>query len=341
MNKLTALILGAFLVVSGMKSVRGQTQPSVTARPERGETRLSKVVVFITVEVKPPARPERGGETRPSQPQFLSGTGFLVSVPDSRLGKDRGFGYLVTNRHVAEAIEQDESGNCVAHEVQHTYVTMNLKEPINGNRSDTEVLSMHDSIHWYFPDDNAIDLAVLPFAPPAKYDAIPLSSQLFITSETLERQNIVPGDRLLTAGYFFAYAGLHEIQPILREGVLAMVPDGPMTTTTCKSGLVYLADVHITPGNSGSPIFIIPALGLGAGESLGGVPSFFGLLGVVSGYMQETSKLTLRASTDWEASVQANSGVSVVVPAQQLKDLLYSPELQRLRDAAVHQLGGQ
>ena len=100
----------------------------------------------------------------------------------------------------------------------------------------------------------------------------------------------------------------------------------------CKSGSVYLADVHITKGNSGSPIFIIPALGLGANEGLGGVPGVFGLLGVVSGYMQETSDLTLRASTTWHASVQANSGVSVVVPAQQLKELLYSPELQRLRD---------
>ena len=41
-----------------------------------------------------------------------------------------------------------------------------------------------------------------------------------------------------------------------------MLPDGPMTTTLCGSGNVYLADVHVIPGNSGSPIFIIPALGL-------------------------------------------------------------------------------
>jgi hypothetical protein len=176
---------------------------------------------------------------------------------------------------------------------------------------------MRGSVHWYFP----------------------LSSEIVLTSETLEKQNVVPGDRVLTAGFFFAYAGLHQIQPILREGVLAMLPDGPMTTTTCKSGSVYLADVHITPGNSGSPIFIIPALGLGAGEQLGGVPSVFGLLGVVSGYMQETSDLTLRASTTWQASIQANSGVSVVVPAQQLKELLYSPELQHLRDEIAGRLG--
>jgi hypothetical protein len=170
------------------------------------------------------------------------------------------------------------------------------------------------------------------------YDFQRLSIEQLLSAETIEKDHIVPGDRLLTVGYFFLYAGLHEIQPILREGVLAMLPDGPMTATTCKSGSVYLADVHVTPGNSGSPIFIIPALGLGASVFMSGVPSAFGLLGVVSGYMQETSNLTLRASTTWEASVQANSGVSVVVPAQQLKDLLESPELRALRDEAVRPL---
>jgi hypothetical protein len=122
------------------------------------------------------------------------------------------------------------------------------------------------------------------------------------------------------------------MQPILREGVLAMLPDGPMTTTLCGSGNVYLADVHVIPGNSGSPIFIIPGLGLGANESLLGVPNTFGLLGVVSGYMYENEDMTLTATTTWKGSINANSGISVVVPAQQLRDLLESPELQRLRD---------
>ena len=337
----TVVILAALLLPTAVKPVRAQTQPPITAKSDRAETRLSKIVVFISVELKSPTRPANQRESHPPEPVTLSGTGFLVTVPDSRLGKDMGFGYLVTNQHVAKAIEQDENGNCVAHEIQETYITMNLKEPIDGRRSDRQPLRMRGSAHWYFPKDKdeAVDLAVMPFAAADKYDAIPLSSEYLITSETLAKQSIVPGDRILTAGFFYGYAGLHQIQPILREGVLAMLPDGPMTTTTCKSGNVYLADVHITPGNSGSPIFIIPALGLGAGEVLGGVPSFFGLLGVVSGYMQETSDLTLRASTTWHASVQANSGVSVVVPAQQLKELLYSPELQRLRDETAGRLG--
>jgi hypothetical protein len=174
----------------------------------------------------------------------------------------------------------------------------------------------------------------MPFVVEAKYEYRMVYLQQLLTAENLDKRHVVPGDRVLTGGFFYHYAGLHEIQPILREGVLAMLPDGPMSTTTCRSGNVYLADIHIIAGNSGSPIFIIPDLGLGTSVSLGGQTTF-GLLGVVSGYMYETEDLTLRAATTWKASVYANSGISVVVPAQQLKELLESSELQRIRDDVV------
>jgi hypothetical protein len=188
--------------------------------------------------------------------------------------------------------------------------------------------------------DKAVDLAVIPFTLPNMddFDFQTISSEQFLTSDIIDKQHIVPGDKVLTGGYFYHYAGLHEIQPILREGVLAMLPDGPMTTTLCGPGDVYLADVHIIPGNSGSPIFIVPELGF-----LVRVPSgqnTFGLLGVVSGYMYETENMTLRASTTWKVAVNANSGISVVVPAQQLKDLLESPELQGMRDEGIKRSKG-
>ena len=80
---------------------------------------------------------------------------------------------------------------------------------------------------------------------------------------------------------------------------------------------------------------IIPGLGLGVPGSISGIPNVFGLLGVVSGYMYETSDFSLRASTTWKGSLNANSGIAVVVPAQQLKDLLNSPDLQLQRDQTV------
>jgi hypothetical protein len=113
-----------------------------------------------------------------------------------------------------------------------------------------------------------------------------------------------------------------------------MLPDSKMMTTTCRPGKIYLGDIHVIPGNSGSPIFLWPARP-NSEVKIGGEQNLFGLLGVVSGFMQENQDLTLRASTTWEASVKSNTGISAIVPAEQLKALLDSPELQRERDEVV------
>ncbi len=340
-KKRQVLLFSALLLISASNRLSAQAQPTLTPKPIRAETEILKTVVFITIEAKRPDEPAKPGKqgNPPIPPKVgetvqIGGTGFLVTVPDSRVSSGR-FIYLVTNRHVAEAIEQDGKGNCKPLQVQKTYITMNLKEPVNGNRADREPLTFSQQFHWYFPKDEAIDLAVIPFVVDIKYDYQVISSEQFLTTQILDQRQVVPGDKVLTGGYFYLYGGSHEVQPLLREGVLAMLPDGPMGTTTCKSGGVYLADVHIIAGNSGSPIFIIPGLPMNTGVSFGGAHNTFGLLGVVSGYMQETENLKLKASTTWKASVYVNSGISVVVPAQQLNDLLESPELQRLRDEGV------
>jgi hypothetical protein len=320
-NQLGALILGLVFLNPLMGAVLAQNQSRATA-PARPETEILKTIVFITVEAR---KPGRLGRSVP-----YNGTGFLVSVPDNRIPripKDRTNVYLVTNRHVAQGID-----NCEQLLIDKMYVTLNLKDPINGNRAEQLRLELSPEIHWYFPQDKAIDLAVMPVYVSDKYDFRYIDLDQFLTSEILERKNVVPGDRVLTGGFYSGYAGLHEIQPIMREGILAMVPDGPMTTTLCAPGKVYLADLHVIPGNSGSPIFVIPTLGLGAGVGLGGVPNTFGLLGVVSGYMGESENFTLRASTTWTGALNANSGIAMVMPAQQLRDLLNTPELQRRRN---------
>lgn len=139
----------------------------------------------------------------------------------------------------------------------------------------------------------------------------------------------------MTCGFFLHYAGAHQFQPILREGSLAMVPDDSLEVPIGGKAKVYLADLHIIPGNSGSPLFLAPAATLGGlvTDGQGGLP--YGLLGVVSGFMWEDNKLTLHAATDLEGTVHANSGIALVVPVGQLKALLDSSELQHERDIAL------
>jgi hypothetical protein len=223
--------------------------------------------------------------------------------------------------------------NSQPHPITAADIILNLKNPVNGDRID----SIHLPIptRWYFPDDPAIDLAVLPFATPDKYDAEALPMNIFLTSDLWQPLSVQTGDRLLTVGFFRLYTGTHRFQPMMRQGSLAMIPDDAIQLPCGGSGKIYLADVHIISGNSGSPIFLGFRMSLGglAGPPGGGSP--YGLLGVVSGYMYEDSDLTLRTSTDYEAVIHANSGIAMVVPADQLKALLYSAPLQQLRDQAV------
>jgi hypothetical protein len=117
-----------------------------------------------------------------------------------------------------------------------------------------------------------------------------------------------------------------------------MVPDGTMPVAIGGSAKVYLADIHVIPGNSGSPLFLAPAFTLGGyvTDGKGGVP--YGVFGIVSGYMWEDDQLTLRPATDYEGTIHANSGIAVIVPVSQLKDLLYSPDLQQARDNVLAQM---
>jgi hypothetical protein len=59
------------------------------------------------------------------------------------------------------------------------------------------------------------------------------------------------------------------------------------------------------------------------------------LLGVVSGYFYETQDFTFQVATTLSGKANANSGISMIVPADELKALLDSPELQGQRDAIV------
>jgi hypothetical protein len=282
-------------------------------------TILSKSVVRIT-------------ETVEGAPLPMGATGFLVGVPDTRLPMPNGaFVYLVTNRHVAEAIFPNTDDVPVRHKVLTMEAIVNLKEPVNGTRAHSISLPF-PSTKWFFPDDTSIDLAVIPIPLSDTYDVVELTPANFFTPDLWEKYRIGPGDKLLTCGYFLHYAGAHQFQPIVREGSLAMVPDDTMPVPIGGNAKVYLADLHVIPGNSGSPLFLAPAFTLGGfvSDSNGGIP--YGLLGVVSGYMWEDDQLTLRAATDYEGTIHANSGIAMIVPIGQLKDLLYDAELQALRD---------
>ena len=130
----------------------------------------------------------------------------------------------------------------------------------------------------------------------------------------------------------FQFAGERKIQPIVREGVLAMMPDEEIKTTLQKPGHLYLADVHAFHGNSGSPLLV----NVGGVRNSGAItgPNFM-LLGVISGYYPEGVSFSIPTATVLTGEVHDNSGITTVVPAYELKALPDSAPLQAARDATV------
>src|SRR5207249_2857969 len=151
--------------------------------------------------------PRRGG---------VRGTCFFVFLEDQRLGKDGGFVYLVTNRHIAAPREDKANGR--KFQVLRTSVRLNLKNRQTGEGSEEGILPLGDHLKWYFPPDEAVDLAVMPLVPDTeRYDVAWIPSSLFATKDLLAAESIAEGDKVLFTGFFSQFPGRIRIEPIVRE----------------------------------------------------------------------------------------------------------------------------
>ena len=117
-----------------------------------------------------------------------------------------------------------------------------------------------------------------------------------------------------------------------------MIPEEKVNTTLKVPGDIYLVDCHVFGGNSGSPMFTDLQGDRAGGISLG---HDYRLLGVVSGYVPETATMEIKPVASYAGTVAANSDVATVVPAQELLDLLDSPEAKTQRDKVVASLRKQ
>jgi hypothetical protein len=247
---------------------------------------------------------------------------------DPRLAKGFHFDYLVTNRHVAMC--WDDANHPM--DVKAISVRLNKEDG-----SSSEVYLSHEgNAPWCLPTDDSVDLAVSPIYLGSDFAELRIPVDDFATKEFLSANRIAEGAQIILSGYFYQFPGQHKFQPIVRQGILSMIPDEPVITTTGKPGNIYLGDVHIFHGNSGSPVLVSAQDGiLRMGE--------YHLLGVVSGYYYEDENFNLQiARADAPATskarsingtIRSNSGVAMIVPADALKDVLEnSAGLKKLRD---------
>ena len=316
---------------SGLSTIVSGQTPPVTASAQTGADashpvpvpfgmEIKKVVAFIETDCLQEGR---------AVPYFS--TAFVLVKPDERLGKDRGFSYLVTNRHAVQpGIENGAPCQVVNYSIRVNVRSSDPSRPPTGTS-----VSLGPNLPWVFPEDPAVDLAVIPFGvDQSKVDLEPIPTTMLATDDVIKANRIGEGDPVIFSGLFVQVSGLLRLEPIVRQGIIAMMPDEPIGTTLKKPGNLFLADVHVFGGNSGSPMFVNLA-GFRNGAIFSG--NNYKLLGVISGYEQEDANFNLQAATSYSGKIGMNSGVASVVPAQELDKLLNSEKLQVLRDDAVRQ----
>jgi hypothetical protein len=309
----------ALLTSSAQQSAPGQAPVATAMAPAQTFTQqIRNTVAFLSVTYL----------EGPTQWK-VDGTCFFVFFPDSRLGEDRGFVYLVTNRHMAQpGIDMG-----AAHPTLGAFFRLNLVTPQGDIQSVQQQIPLNNQVHWFFPKDDGVDLAILPLAPDEKffsYQTVP--SSLIVGLDRIKAGDVVVGDRVVFAGYFYNFPGRKRIEPIIREGVIAMMPDETFDTTLHKPGQLYLADLHAFHGNSGSPVFVNVG-----GSHHGGfvIGDNYLLLGILSGFYPESVGFSVPAATVLTGEVRDNSGIATIVPANELNKLLNSVEVQADRDKQI------
>jgi hypothetical protein len=291
-----------------------KTPTAPTAPPEPAERQVRHTVIFITMHC-----------LRGVQPVTAQGTGFFIHVADNRLPADSGFVYLVTNRHMALCWDDDRNPM----QVQAVTLRVNMKD------GSSQELTMTGNLPWILPKKDSVDLAIVPMAlDPTKCDYLTIPESLFVTDDVAKKESVSEGIKIIFSGFFYQVPGLKHVQPIIREGVVAMMPDEDLVTTTGKMGRVYLGEVHAFHGNSGSPVFVDLG-GLRGGSMRVGVD--YKLLGIVSGGYGEGEQNALVLETPL-ASKPGNSGIAVIVPASELKALLDEPTAAVRREAEIARL---
>ena len=262
----------------------------------------------------------------------FGGSGVLIGIPAP--GRDDlHFVYAVSNWHVV-----CDSGASVVRIVDKT-----------GHVHIWET----DSSQWTFIPGGP-DLAAIPLRMANRVNPAVIPLELFIS--TNEPGDVILGDDIFMAGRFIDYDGNETNQPALRFGAVSMI-GVPITQPTRYAGPSFVVDMHSRTGFSGSPVYVYrpgnmtsgpggsvmgfgPILGAPTARSWGfGNNTFIKLLGIQWGQFPEAWEIAnASAEPSGDASliregayVRGLSGMSCVVPADDIRRLLNLPELAKFR----------
>jgi len=248
------------------------------------------------------------------------GTGFFVGVKLESDEKQFSV-YFVTAKHVL----QDKQGNYFPE------IVLRLNTLTGDSRLIRLLLG---KIEIFVHEDSDVDIAVFRCLPDENvFDYRFLSSELIADKEVIEKYGIMEGDEVFFAGLFTAHMGQKRNQPIIRFGKVALMPEEkvawPEEGKPPKLVDLYLMECLSFGGNSGSPVFFQLNPFREPGSVKLGKPQMF-LAGVMKGHFQGANQVQITKSISNLTSLQ-NIGISGVIPASKLHEILFSRDVIELR----------
>jgi hypothetical protein len=274
------------------------------------------------------------GVPTPEKPIEYAGTGFLVNYHEQNLP----FGFLVTARHVASALQK--------HEDTGFTLRMNRK-----GGSSTQIIT---EAPWRFHPDETVDVAASPITIPADADQVfyELEDDNVVDYEKINN-DVICGDIINIVGLFRLHAGSQRNVPIVHTGNIAALPDAvervPMrdrVTNQLVETEAYLIEAQTLEGLSGSPVFVHSIWSLGSypmregthPRVLGGVK----LLGLYSGAWDGEPGTILAADRNLSGGKRVPVGMGIVVPAKKIVELIRDdPEFKSGRQKIIRDNSGR
>lgn len=278
-------------------------------RVREGMPKLPNDVILCTFYLYPSAKHAEEGRN-------VGGTGFIVGVP-SELHPDQYFTYGVTNWHVAC------SEGC---SVVRVFTKDGRTAILNFGPEDWQFIAGKDDIAAIEIDAGSLNLNT-------KF----LSTEMFVTRQHLEREDITIGEDVFMIGRFMDHDGGLLNVPAARFGHISMLPHGKILTPNGARRESFCVDMHSRTGYSGSPVFVYRTPGSDfTTQGLNFGNRMLMLLGIHWGHFPELWEITeaeVNPRHVREASlvmdrrfVKGLSGMTCVAPAWGIQELLDIPK---------------
>jgi hypothetical protein len=263
------------------------------------------------------------------------GTGFLVGVRGERVA---GFHvHAVTNYHVAVFNKQSPPSPVVR---------------VNTLSGAPDTFDF-DPSEWTFQQGGP-DIAISPILMivDGVHDYTVLDAESWLMSEQDEREAAIgAGEDVFMMGRFVDYDGVETNMPAARFGHISMM-DARIEQTSGYRGRSIVLDMHSRSGFSGSPVVVYRTLGSHflnqpPNTILGSVGHYIKILGIHYAQFPEAWELKAKPKNIMtsESVAQADahyieglSGMTCVVPAAEIKKLIYHPELIAMRKSREDQI---